>query len=112
MLSVDLADLATGYNNVGVDEQETDLARNGIIHKYRLDRYGGHIGTHEYIRPKPFGGFHIEGLHTQEVRSVPGLALVAPAMGRRPAVRAPQAHPWERPQLNRCTPFRGGFKTW
>ena len=75
MLSVDLADLATGFNNVGVDEQQAPLARNGIIHKYRLSRTGGHIGTHEFVRPKPFGGFAIQGLHSREVRLArcPGL---------------------------------------
>ena len=70
MLSLDLADLATGFSNVGVDEDEdeADPAHNGIIHKYRLDSRGAHIGVHEFIRPKLFGGFHIEGLHSRQVQ--------------------------------------------
>ena len=58
---------------MAVDEEETNLAHNGVIHKYRLDRAGNRIGTHEFIRPKLFGGFHIEGLHTREVRSIPNI---------------------------------------
>lgn len=69
VLSLDLADLATGFRNVGVEEEESEWAHNGIIHKFRLDRRGNHIGVHEYIKPKPFGGFHIEGVQSKDVRS-------------------------------------------
>lgn len=61
-LSMDLADLVTGVRNVAVNTQDTQLARSGQIHKYRLDRMGGHIGAQEYIRPRSTGGFLFQTL--------------------------------------------------
>jgi hypothetical protein len=37
------------------------------IHKYRLDSRGGHIGAHEYMRPRATGGFFINTLGDMQV---------------------------------------------
>lgn len=53
VLSVDLRDAAGDART----DQDTGTARNGIIHKFRLDRLGRQIGLDEYITPHPHGMF-------------------------------------------------------
>ena len=53
VLSVDLRDAAGDART----DQDTTTARNGVIHKYRLDRSGRQIGLDEYITPHPHGMF-------------------------------------------------------
>jgi len=66
-LSVDLADLASGVHDVSQRRQtvmpgDVKLAKGGRVHKWRLDRNGGHIGAHEFIRPRSNGMFFIESM--------------------------------------------------
>lgn len=72
-LSVDLADLASGVHDVSQRRQtvmpgDVKLAKGGRVHKWRLDRNGGHIGAHEFIRPRSNGMFFIESMMNGQVR--------------------------------------------
>ena len=56
------------YHNVGVGEEQNTLAQTGVVHKHRLDRQGRPIGTHEFIRPRPLGGFMFQEFRSRQVR--------------------------------------------
>ncbi len=54
------------YHNVGVGEEQNALAQAGVVHKHRLDRQGRPIGTHEFIRPQPLGGFMFQEFRSRQ----------------------------------------------
>ena len=58
---------ASRYHNVGVGEEQNALAQSGVVHKHRIDRTGRPIGTHEFIRPRPLGGFLFQEFRSRQV---------------------------------------------
>lgn len=51
VLSLDLVDA------VGDVKTDANMASNGVIHKWRLDRHGRRVGLDEYLTPRPEGFF-------------------------------------------------------